>query len=83
MLEGYELNGLLQEAGIPTELVYFPDESHLFWNPRHQAAAMRRSFEWFDYWLRGERNGDPRKSTQYDRWEAMKENWRRTQDRRP
>jgi dipeptidyl aminopeptidase/acylaminoacyl peptidase len=53
MLEGYELNGLLHEPGIPTELVYFPDESHLFWNPRHQVAAMRWSLDWFDYWLGG------------------------------
>jgi dipeptidyl aminopeptidase/acylaminoacyl peptidase len=75
MLEGYELNGLLEEAGIPTELVHFPDESHLFWNPRHQAAAMRRSLEWFDYWLLGKEDPGPAKVDQYKRWRAMRDAW--------
>jgi len=76
MLEGYELNGLLQEAEIPTELVYFPDESHVFWNPHHQLAAMRWSLEWFDYWLQGRcdlAGGDRSRCAQ---WAEMDMRWK-------
>jgi dipeptidyl aminopeptidase/acylaminoacyl peptidase len=76
MLEGYELNGLLQEAGIPTELVYFPDESHVFWNPRHQLAAMRWSLEWFDYWLRGRCNLPVSERIRCAQWAEMDARWK-------
>ena len=53
---GLELHRLLQEVGVPAELVFFPNEAHLFWHPRHRAAAMQRVCDWFNSWLLGEGN---------------------------
>jgi dipeptidyl aminopeptidase/acylaminoacyl peptidase len=68
---GLERLAMLRQAGIPMELDFFPNESHLFWHPRHVAAAMQRTLDWFDYWLLGEKDSDPSKTEQYARWQAM------------
>jgi dipeptidyl aminopeptidase/acylaminoacyl peptidase len=73
-----ELSELLTYSGVPTELIFFPGEAHIFWNPRHRAAAMQQNLDWFDYWLLGRRDQDTEKSTQYDRWSRMALQWRRS-----
>lgn len=72
---GLELHTYLQDAGVPSELVYFPGETHIFWQPRHRAAAMHRNLDWLDYWLRGRRDPDPEKLSQYARWDTMSRTW--------
>lgn len=42
----------LQERGIPAEMVLFPEETHVFQQPRHREAAMRQNLDWFDRYLR-------------------------------
>lgn len=71
---GLELHSLLRDAGIPSELVYFRNESHLFWNPRHQAAVMQRSLDWLDYWLLHRRNAGVLLE-EYQGWESMAAKW--------
>jgi dipeptidyl aminopeptidase/acylaminoacyl peptidase len=75
---GLELHALLQDAGIPTDLVYFPNENHIFWGPRHRAAAMQRSIDWFEYWLLGKRNEAGISQGDYARWDAMAAAWKKT-----
>jgi len=70
---GLELHSLLRDAGIPADFIFFPHESHVFWDPEHRAAAMQRSLDWFDYWMRGQRNPD--ETDQYVRWDAMAAAW--------
>ncbi len=74
---GMELHSLLQDEGIPTELVFFPTENHVFWTPRHRAAAMQRSSDWLDYWLLNERHQGEDMPDQYARWDAMAAIWRK------
>ena len=76
-LGALELHSLLEDAGIPTELVYFPQESHIFFGPRHRAAAMQRSLDWFDYWMLGKRNPVPGFREQYEKWDEMARKWQR------
>ena len=64
---------LLREAGIPHDVIYYPNESHIFWNPRAAAASMHHTLEWFDYWLMGKSSSDPSKAPEYRRWDAMRE----------
>ncbi|WP_129774476.1 prolyl oligopeptidase family serine peptidase [Peristeroidobacter soli] len=73
---GLELHMMLRLAKVPNEFVFFPDESHIFWHPQRRAAAMNRSFDWFNYWLIGKRDASPDKSDQYARWDAMAREWR-------
>lgn len=62
----------LREAGIPYDLVFYPNESHLFWDPRASAASMQRTLDWFNYWLLGKRSADPSKGKEYRRWDKMR-----------
>ena len=73
---GLERLTLLRKADVPVELVFYPNESHLFWHPRRVAAAMQRTVDWFDYWLLGKTNSDPSKTEQYARWQAMADIYR-------
>ncbi|MET9631191.1 hypothetical protein ABZX92_27380 [Lentzea sp. NPDC006480] len=57
---------------VPTELVVFPDETHVLHQPRHRAAAMRQNVDWIDYWLQGKRDPDPAKAAQYARWDSYR-----------
>jgi dipeptidyl aminopeptidase/acylaminoacyl peptidase len=68
-----DLHDALRRAGVPSELVYYPDESHLFHQPRHRVAAMNENLDWFDFWLLGKEDPDPAKAEQYARWRHMRE----------
>ncbi|MFS8099074.1 hypothetical protein LFM09_18275 [Lentzea alba] len=57
---------------VPTELVVFPEETHILHQPRHRAAAMRQNVDWIDYWLLGRRDPDPAKAAQYARWDSYR-----------
>jgi dipeptidyl aminopeptidase/acylaminoacyl peptidase len=70
-----EMDQMLKQAGVPTELVVFPAEAHYFWQPRHRASAMEQNRDWFDFWLQGIEDPDPAKTEQYDRWRAMRSAW--------
>lgn len=48
-----ELDAELREAGKPTELIVFPEETHLPHRPRTLHAAMEVSFDWIEFWLNG------------------------------
>jgi dipeptidyl aminopeptidase/acylaminoacyl peptidase len=76
---GLESDELFKDAGIPSELVIYPMESHIFYAPRHRASAMARNLDWFNYWLLGKRDPDPAKAEQYARWDAMAAIWRKKQ----
>ena len=73
---GLELYELLQQAGIPTELVFYPHEAHVFYQPNHQAAAMQLNIDWFDYWLLGKKsNTDEIMAAPYGKWDEMRKAW--------
>lgn len=62
----------LREAGVPIDLFVYPDEYHARWQPAHRLATYRRSLDWFDYWLRGVRSGDPGRQTELMEWDRLK-----------
>jgi dipeptidyl aminopeptidase/acylaminoacyl peptidase len=71
----FELNRLLKESRIPTELVFYPNESHLFWQPSHRADVMRRNIAWFNYWLLGKHDPDLVSRKELDTWVSMRSAW--------
>jgi dipeptidyl aminopeptidase/acylaminoacyl peptidase len=68
-----ELIARLYRSATPTELYAFPDEDHLFLQPRHQAAIYSRNLDWFRYWLQSAKDPDPLKQAQYERWDALRQ----------
>ncbi|MBN9145673.1 MULTISPECIES: Atxe2 family lasso peptide isopeptidase [unclassified Novosphingobium] len=69
---GLETFTALREAGQPVEMYVFPDETHNKWQPAHRKAIYQRNLDWFGFWLQGKVDPDPTKTSQYERWQAMK-----------
>lgn len=67
----------LREQHKPVEMYVYPDEYHNRAQPRHRLATYERSIDWFDFWLRGREDPAPEKTAQYQRWRALRDQWRR------
>jgi hypothetical protein len=73
-----EMHELLRDAHVPSELAYYHREGHAFHEPRHRASAMQQNIAWFDYWLLGKKDPDPKYAERYARWDAMAEEWKKS-----
>lgn len=71
---GLEMHIPLRYSHIPSELVIYDDE-HNFVKPKARVASMKRKVDWFDYWLLDKRDPASSKKSQYDRWDAMRDEW--------
>ncbi len=49
--QSYEYWHALRDLGVPTELVIYPGEGHLFYKPSDQRDVARRISGWFDRYL--------------------------------
>jgi dipeptidyl aminopeptidase/acylaminoacyl peptidase len=49
--QSYEYWHALRDLGVPTELVIYPGEGHLFYKPADQQDVARRVTAWFDRYL--------------------------------
>jgi hypothetical protein len=61
----------LWRMGVPHEFVVYPREEHGLLFPQAQQESAERNFDWFNYWLLGERDAAPAKQAQYTRWKRM------------
>ncbi len=50
--QAYEFWHALKTLGVPTELVVYPDEGHHFVKPEDDRDRYRRTFEWFERYLK-------------------------------
>ncbi len=75
---GVELDTLLREADVPTDLVFYLDETHILWHPKRRAASMSLNFDWFNFWLLGSEDTAREKTAQYARWRVLREKWNAT-----
>jgi dipeptidyl aminopeptidase/acylaminoacyl peptidase len=51
--QGKELYHALQALGVPTEMVIYPREPHIFQERNHQRDVLTRVAAWFDRWVKG------------------------------
>jgi dienelactone hydrolase len=70
---GLEFSTAVNSQGGAAEIVFYPDEVHVFLGPRNRLHSMRLNYDWFNFWLLGEEDPDPSKRAQYDRWRALRE----------
>jgi len=54
--EGIQLFSTLQRKGVPSKLLYFPDEGHWVLKPQNSELWYKTVLDWFDQWLKP--NGD-------------------------
>ncbi len=52
--EGLQLYTTLQRLGVPSKMVYFPDEGHWINKPANSALWYREFLAWMDRWVKGE-----------------------------
>ena len=63
----------LKEADKPVEMVVFPDEYHIKWQPRHRYNIYRRNVQWFKFWFMDQEDPNPVDPEQYVRWRKLRE----------
>ncbi len=51
-LRPYEFWHALKMLQVPTQLIIYPGEGHLFIDPKNQADRMDQTVAWFDKYLR-------------------------------
>jgi dipeptidyl aminopeptidase/acylaminoacyl peptidase len=49
--QSYEFWHALRTLGVPTQLIVYPGEGHLFMKPENQTDRMERTVAWFDKYL--------------------------------
>ena len=52
--QGKELYHALQALGVPTEMVIYPREPHIFQERHHQRDVLTRVADWFNRWVKSE-----------------------------
>jgi dipeptidyl aminopeptidase/acylaminoacyl peptidase len=50
--QSYEFWHALRTLGVPTQLIVYPDEGHLFIKPANQVDRLDRTVAWFDKYLK-------------------------------
>jgi len=50
--QGLELFTALQRRGVPSKMVYFPDEGHWVLKPQNSKLWYQTVGDWFDQWLK-------------------------------
>jgi dipeptidyl aminopeptidase/acylaminoacyl peptidase len=50
--EGLQLFTTLQRRGVPSKLLYFPDEGHWILKPQNSELWYKTVLDWFDQWLK-------------------------------
>src|SRR5262245_41804327 len=50
--EGLQLFSTLQRKGVPSKLLYFPDEGHWILKPQNSELWYKTVLDWFDQWLK-------------------------------
>lgn len=71
-LDAVQAYTALRELQKPTDMIVYPDEHHIKWQPSHRDAVYRRSIAWFDFWLKGIEDPDPVDPTDYQRWRNLR-----------
>lgn len=62
----------LRHLGKPVELIYMVDGAHSLVRPAQRLVSLDGNVDWFEFWLNGRKDPDPRKAEQYKRWDAMR-----------
>ena len=50
--QSYEFWHALKTLGVPTKLIVYPGEGHMFIDPKHQTDRLEQTVEWFDTYLK-------------------------------
>jgi hypothetical protein len=69
----WEPYAALRYLNKPVDLIVFDQGTHVISNPAQRLVSQGGTVDWFRYWLKGERDPDPAKNAQYDRWDQLRQ----------
>lgn len=72
LLGEWQIYASLRLQHKPVDLVYFLGEQHILQNPGDRIVSQQGAVDWYRFWLKGEEDPDPRKRSQYRRWETIR-----------
>jgi dipeptidyl aminopeptidase/acylaminoacyl peptidase len=72
VLQQWEWYVGLTLLGRPVDFVELVDAVHLLQKPSDRLMAQEGIVDWFCFWLKGDEDPDPQKSSQYVRWRELK-----------
>jgi len=73
ILVEWEWFSMMKRFGKPVDMVVFLDGVHLLEKPWNRMISQGGNVDWFDFWLNGHEDSDPRKFEQYARWRKLRE----------
>lgn len=72
-LSAVQLFSALEHANVAVDMYIYPNEGHLLTRePAHQLSRMRRSIDWFTFWLGGEKSNEFPEPSNMDHWEILR-----------
>ncbi|WDF74226.1 prolyl oligopeptidase family serine peptidase [Novosphingobium sp. KACC 22771] len=72
-LSAVQLFSAIQHAGGASDMYIFPNEGHLVTRePAHQLSRMRRSVDWFDFWLLDHTSVNAANSADIAHWKELR-----------
>jgi dipeptidyl aminopeptidase/acylaminoacyl peptidase len=73
VLGAWQWFSTLKLLNKPVDFVWLPHGDHLLVKPWDRKVSLQGNVDWFVYWLKGERDNDPDKAEQYDRWNQLRD----------
>lgn len=70
-VKGIQYYGALRLEKASAEVIVFPDEAHLFWQPQHLLLVQERNIDWLRFWLEHYESPEASKKARYARWGSM------------
>lgn len=71
-LQVWEPYAALRYLHKPVDLVVLNSEEHPVTNPRARHVSQGTAIDWFRFWLEDYEDRDPKKTSQYARWRALR-----------
>lgn len=71
-LQMMQLYSNLRDLRRPVEMIVYPDEHHIKWQPRHRLAVYEQSVAWIRFWAQGYVETEGEVATMYQRWQKLR-----------
>jgi dipeptidyl aminopeptidase/acylaminoacyl peptidase len=69
----WEWLAALHQLHKPVEMIEMMDGEHLLKKPWERLISLQGTVDWFAFWLKGEKDPDPTKTSQYERWRQLRD----------
>jgi len=72
LLYAWDIYALMRLQNKPVDLQYIRNGEHVLVKPLERLASQEINVDWYDFWLNGHEDPNPKKADQYARWRELK-----------